>query len=187
MTRDLAHPVAHVCRVCGRPSQLDELCWRHGGSYGIIIQTEDLPRTLRIGLRLMMTGAMLTVALGILTMALGGSLTGRDDAPDAAKLIGLVMIVVGLATVVVAMYLSELRAWAWPVAAGLLGVVGVVSLVLLFAASPSSSYRTLVIVATTLPYLAGAALVGVWRAQLPPTSLPQPSAGGAGRAGAASS
>ena len=42
MTRNLANPVAHVCRVCGRPAQLDDLCRRHGGSFGLIIQTEDL-------------------------------------------------------------------------------------------------------------------------------------------------
>ena len=171
MTRTLAHPVAHVCRVCGRPAQLDDLCRRHGGSYGLIIQTEDLPRSLRIGLRAMVTGAVLTLFLGVLTLALGGSLTGRDDASGAARLLSLVMIGVALVTVVVAMYLSQLRAWAWPVALVLVLAVGGASIVILFASSPSSSYRTLVIVLTTLPYLLAGVLIAVWRSQLPPDQV----------------
>ena len=177
MTRTLAHPVAHVCRVCGRPAQLDDLCRRHGGSYGLIIQTEDLPATLRIGLRAMVTGAVLTLFLGLLTLALGGSLTGRDDAPGAAKLLSVVMIGIALVTVVVAMYLSQLRAWAWPVSLVLLLVVGLASIVILVASSAASSYRTLAIVLTTLPYLLAAVLVTVWRIQLPPDQLTRRAAG----------
>ena len=173
MTRTLANPVAHVCRVCGRPAQLDDLCRRHGGSFGLIIQTEGLPTTLRFGLRAMMSGAAATFLLGILTLALGGSLTGREDAPGAAKLAGLVMIIVALLTLFSAMYLSQLRTWAWPAAIGLGGVVGLASIVLLIATSPASSFSTLVILCTTLPYLAVAALVTVWRVQLPPSALPQ--------------
>src|ERR1700716_3693457 len=109
MTRSFAHPVAHVCRVCGRPAQIDELCGRHGGSVGLIIQTEDLPRLLRIGLRFMVAGADLTFVLGLLALLLGGSLTGREDSPGAAKLAGVVMMGVGILTLVVAMYLSQLR------------------------------------------------------------------------------
>ena len=173
MTRNLANPVAHVCRVCGRPAQLDDLCRRHGGSFGLIIQTEDLPATLRIGLRLLMSGAALTFLLGLLTLSLGGSLTGREDAPGAAKLVGLAMIIAALVTLLFAMFLSQLHAWAWPAAIGLGAVVGVASIVLLAATSPAGSFDTLVVACTTLPYLAAAVLVTVWRLRLPPSALPQ--------------
>jgi hypothetical protein len=172
MTRNLANPVAHVCRVCGRPAQIDDLCRRHGGSFGLIIQTEDLPRSMRIALRLMMSGASLTFFLGILTLTLGGSLTGRDDAQSAAKLAGLAMIVLSVVTLVLAMYVSQLRGWAWPAAIGLDAIAGIAAIVLLAATSPASSYNTLVIVALVLPYLLAAGLIVTWRLRLPPSALP---------------
>src|SRR5215472_4367703 len=92
MPRTFANPVAHVCRVCGRPAQLDDLCGRHGGSVGLIVQTENLSRTMRAGLRLLVTGAVATFALGVLTVLIGGSLTGREDAPGPSQTAGEVMV-----------------------------------------------------------------------------------------------
>jgi hypothetical protein len=165
MTRSFAHPVAHVCRVCGRPAQIDELCGRHGGSVGLIIQTEGLPRLLRIGLRFMVAGADLTFVLGLLTLLIGGSLTGREDSPGAARLAGLVMMIVGIVALLVAMYLSQLRTWAFPTALALCAGVGILSIVGLVVAAPSSSFNTLLIAGTVIPFLGAAVLFAVWRAR----------------------
>ena len=41
----------------------------------------------------MVAGADLTFVLGLLTLLIGGSLTGREDSPGAARLAGLVMMI----------------------------------------------------------------------------------------------
>jgi hypothetical protein len=187
MTRTVANPVAHVCRVCGRPAQIDDLCGRHGGSVGVIIQMEGLSPYLRIGLRFLVSGSILMVILGVLTLLIGGSLTGREDSPGGSHLVGLVMIVVGLGILVLSMYVSQLRTWAWPAAIATSVVVAVVTIVLLAMTSPVGSYNTLVVACVVLPMAVAALLLAAWRVRAPeeatlPRDVAKAGGGGAGAA-----
>ncbi|HET9050646.1 MAG TPA: hypothetical protein VFO60_03020 [Candidatus Dormibacteraeota bacterium] len=181
MPRTFAHPVAHVCRVCGRPAQVDDLCGRHGGSVGLVVQTEDLSRTMRAGLRLVVTAAVATMALGGLVAIVGGSLTGREDADGPSRTAGLAMMLAGVAMLVVAMYASQLRRWAVALATVSCALLALATIAVLVVTAPASSFRTLILLTTILPLAVAAVLTAVWWAMEsdPPEAEAAPRGAGA--------